>query len=80
MNQLEVCKHCDFAQCINVILNHPELVIKCIRFGNLKKYIDSIELPSEFGIFPPSVIDEFNKCGCTSFIFTIDQLEEENTK
>ena len=77
MNQLDVCKHCDFAQCINVILNHPELVIKCIHFGHLKEYVKSIELPSECGMLSPSVIDEFNKCGCTSFIFTI---EEENNK
>ena len=74
MNQLEVCKHCDFAQCINIILNHPELVIKCIHFGSLKEYIGSIELPSE------SVIDKFNEGGCTSFTFTIDQLDKENTK
>lgn len=80
MNSLEVCMNCDFAECINVILNHPELVIKCIHFGCLKKYIDSLELPSECSMLTPSVIDEFNKCGCTSFIFTIDQLDEENTK
>lgn len=76
MNQLEVCKHCDFAQCINVILNHSELVVKCIHFGNLKEYISSLELPSECGMLSPSVIDKFNECGCTSFIFTIEQLSE----
>ena len=76
MNQLEVCRHCDFAQCINVILNHPEWVVKCIHFGALRKYIDSLEIPSECGMLSPSVIDEFNSYGCTSFTFTIDQLKE----
>lgn len=80
MNQLEVCKHCDFLGCMAIILDHPEQVVKCIHFGNLKEYLNSLELPSECGMLSPSVIDKFNECGCTSFIFTIDNLEEENTK
>ena len=77
MNSLEVCKHCDFAQCINIIIHHPECVVKCIHFGNLKEYLNSLELPNECGMLSPSVIDKFNECGCTSFMFTIDQLEKE---
>ena len=76
MNSLEVCKHCDFAECINVILNHPELVVKCIHFGNLRKYIDSLEMPSECGMLSPSVIDKFNSYGCTSFILTPDEIQQ----
>ena len=80
MNSLEVCGHCDFAECINIILNHPEWVVKCIHFGNLKEYINSLELPSECDMLSSSVIDKFNECSCTSFTFTIEQLEKENTK
>lgn len=70
MNQLEVCKHCDFLDCMAIILDHPEQVVKCIHFGHLKRYVDSIELPSEFSILS---LKEFNQCGGTSFIFTLGE-------
>lgn len=73
MKQLDICKKCSSVlECMAIIIDHLEIEVKCIHFGCLKKYLHSIELPN--------VIDEFNNYGCTSFAFTIEQLEQENTK
>ena len=37
----EHCATCDsYEQCVDCIKNHPELVVKCILFGSLTKYIE----------------------------------------
>lgn len=40
MDGYEHCKACNsFNTCVNTIYNHPGTMIRCIRFGELKKYI-----------------------------------------
>ena len=40
MPSVMVCLTCDsYEKCVDCIKNHPELIVKCIHFGSLTKYI-----------------------------------------
>lgn len=73
MNRLDICKRCpSVVDCMAIIINHPEIEVKCIHFGCLEECMN--ELPNESSMLTPFSIDEFDQY---RFTFTIN---EEDTK
>lgn len=63
MKQLDVCEKCsNIVECMAIIIDHSELIVKCIHFGYLRKCINSLEPPCEsIALTPLPFQEECNK-------------------